>query len=81
MGKRERPFEFKGRKLVVRAVWDGPKWMARVFEGDRPVTATIYTVSWDTALDAKTSLNMDCVQEIMETAQRSVECEWDKLLI
>jgi hypothetical protein len=78
--RRSHPFAFNDRSFEVRAVADERGWRVRVFENGEPATATVYTVSWETTIDASMTLNVDVADHLMETAQISLERGWDRLL-
>jgi hypothetical protein len=82
MSNMHQEFEFEGRKLEVRAesTPNHAGWTVRVFEDGRPATAIAYTVTYLTMIDTQMALNIDVVNELMKSAQRSVEQKWDTLV-
>lgn len=69
-----RNFSHEGRNLEVRAVLAQDAWRVRVYEGDRPVTGVVYSVSYETQVGASLqSVPGDLVDELMNIAQSDVE--------
>jgi hypothetical protein len=67
-----REFHFGSRSLSVRAAAFNGGWRVRVFEGDRPATDVVYTVTHENTTDASMA-SMHLVDELMTVAQDDVE--------
>jgi len=67
-----RDFLFNSRHLSVRAAAFSEGWRIRVFEGDRAVTAVVYSVTHENTADASMA-SMHLVNELMTLAQDDVE--------
>lgn len=69
-----REFSYKDRQLQVRATPAGNAWTIRVFENGEPVTAIVYTVSHETAIDASMrSTPLHLVHQLMDLAKTDIE--------
>ena len=67
-------FEYDERKLEVRAFVADNEFKVRVFENDVPVTGIVYTVTIETAFDAKVSgFSRDLIDELMALAESDVK--------
>jgi hypothetical protein len=67
-----RDFLFNSRHLSVRASAFSEGWRIRVFAGDQPATAVVYTVTHEGTGDAAAAC-MHLVHELMTFAQSDVE--------
>jgi hypothetical protein len=67
-----RNFSFNSRRLSVRAAAFSEGWRIRVFEGDHPATAVVYTVALENTADPAMA-SMHLVNELMTLAQSDVE--------
>jgi hypothetical protein len=75
-----RDFLFSGRHLSVRASAFSEGWRIRVFAGDQPATAVVYTVTHEGTGDAAAAC-MHLVHELMTLAQSDVEEGRVRLLV
>jgi hypothetical protein len=75
-----RDFLFNSRHLSVRASAFSEGWRIRVFAGDQPASAVVYTVTHEGAGDAAAAC-MHLVHELMTLAQSDVEEGRVRLLI
>jgi hypothetical protein len=67
-----RDFLFNSRHLSVRASAFSEGWRIRVFAGDQPATAVVYTVTHESTGDPAAA-SMHLVHELMTLAQSDVE--------
>ena len=72
---RTRKFTHKNRQLEVRAAPIDEGWKVRIFEQGKPVTAAVYTVAHDTAIDAHWTMKADLADTLMELAEQDVKRE------
>lgn len=74
MSPKPKKFTFHDRQLQIKAMFDSDAWKVRVYEGDTPATGVVYSVSHETAVDAKMqSVPLDLVYQLMGLAQADVE--------
>ena len=67
-----RDFQFAGRLLSVRAAAFSEGWRIRVYEGDRPATDVVYTVTHENSTDTSMA-SMHLLNELMTIAQGDIE--------
>jgi hypothetical protein len=67
-----RDFLFSGRHLSVRASAFSEGWRVRIYAGDQPATAVIYTITHENMVDAAAAC-AHLVSELMTLAQSDVE--------
>jgi hypothetical protein len=67
-----RDFPFIGRNLSVRAASFAEGWRIRVFAGDQPATAVVYTITHENLADASAA-TAHLVHALMTLAQSNVE--------
>jgi hypothetical protein len=65
-------FTYKGRQLEVRAAPFEEGWKVRVFENGKPVTAAVYSVAHDTAIDVNWRMKEELVDTLMHLAKEDV---------
>lgn len=65
---KKQSFTYDGRHLEVKAACDNGDWSVRVFENSQPANGAVYSVSDETARDAKAT-GLDLVSDLMNTAQ------------
>jgi hypothetical protein len=75
-----RDFLFNSRHLSVRAAAFSEGWRIRVFAGDQPATAVVYTVTHEGTGDAAAA-SLHLVHELMTLAQSDVEEGRVRLLV
>jgi hypothetical protein len=75
-----RDFLFNSRHLSVRASAFSEGWRIRVFAGDQPATAVVYTVTHEGTGDAAAAC-MHLVHELMTLAESDVEEGRVRLLV
>jgi hypothetical protein len=75
-----RDFLFNSRHLSVRASTFSEGWRIRVFAGDQPATAVVYTVTHEGTGDAAAA-SMHLVHGLMTLAQSDVEEGRVRLLV
>lgn len=65
---KKQSFTYDGRQLEVKAVCANGVWSVRVFEKDHPANGAVYSVSEETAGEARAS-GLELVSDLMKTAQ------------
>jgi hypothetical protein len=75
-----RDFVFDSRRLSVRASAFSEGWRIRVFAGDQPATAVVYTLNHESSGDA-VAASMHLVHGLMTLAQSDVEEGRVRLLV
>ena len=70
---RQRPFNYEGRHLEVKAECNNEGWKVQVYENGKPATYCVYCVSYEDFMDANTVLSSDLVEELMNIAQDDIQ--------
>ena len=81
MSVEPREFFHGGRALEVRATPTSEGWSVRVYDGQRPVTGVVYTVTYDTQIAAASQgTSEDLVDALMRVAQEDIEFDRVRLV-
>lgn len=62
-------FTYDGRALEVRANLLGDTWHIAVFENGSPANRVVYQVTDEVVRDALSTVQLDCISSLMETAR------------
>ena len=70
---KENSFSHDGRNLAVRVAQQDNQFLVRVFEGNKPVTGVVYSVTIETALDGQMrGYDLGVLDELMDIAESDV---------